>query len=223
MVTPDPVRERMGFSQRSNHERRPATRKLNPAPMGPSARRRASMRSSCGHPVEAVLLRLADADVDQPAGAAAVHGAVVAWVEVDLLQQLGGDDRAEPAEVKEDGDVGPPDEHRSVPGGRAAHGQVAAQRRRARHAGEREEGLERVAVGAGDERDLALVERALGDLPRGPVALDLDLEDGLPVGGGGDDGRRGGLGREAEHHARLLAGGEHPRRGTLAGARGRRG
>ena len=128
-----------------------------------------------GHDVQAVALRLGQPDVDDAAHGAAVLRAEVARVEVDSADHLGGDDRGEAAEVVDERHRGAVDEVLRVLRGGAAHDEQAGERRRARDAGQVLQRAQRVAVGPGDARDLALVERELGHLARRLVAVDLDL------------------------------------------------
>ena len=132
------------------------------------------MRSTWASPWTLVLLRLAQADVDDAAHRAAVLRAEVAGIEVDLLEHLGGDDRGEAAEVVDERDRRAVDEDCVSCGRRAAHDEEPGERRRARDAGQVLERAQRVAVGAGDAIDLALLERALDHLARRLHAPDLD-------------------------------------------------
>jgi hypothetical protein len=133
--------------------------------------------------VVAVVLRAADADVDDAALHAAVLGAEIARVEVDLREQLGGDDAREPTEVVDERHRGAVDEGLRLGWAGATHEQDARDRGRPRHAGQVRERAERVAVGAGDAIDLALRECAFDDLARWALAAHGDRK---AVGGDED-------------------------------------
>ena len=83
-------------------------------------------------PVVAVVLRLAQTDVDDAAHHAPVLGAEVAGVEVDLVEHLGRHDAGETAEVVDERHRRAVDERLRIGGAGAAHEEQAGDRGRAR-------------------------------------------------------------------------------------------
>src|SRR6266545_287825 len=71
--------------------------------------------------VLAVLVRRAYADVDDAAHHPSVARAEIAWIKIDLLEQLGRDDRRQTAEMVDEGHEHAVDEGLRVLRSRAAH------------------------------------------------------------------------------------------------------
>ena len=122
--------------------------------------------------VELVLLGIAHANVDDAAHGAAVLRAEVARVEIDLLEQLGGHHRRQPAKVIDERDVRAVDEDLGVLGRGPAHDEQAREARRARDARKVLQRAQRITVGAWRAKELALLHGALGHLTRGAFSVD---------------------------------------------------
>ena len=112
----------------------------------------------CSVPADVAL----DADVDHAADVAAVADAEPARVEVDLVDEVGGEHRRSGQEVIEDGDRLAADEHAGVARVGAAHDEQPEAERRARDAGHVLQHPQRIADRPRDGRQLGLGQRLPG-------------------------------------------------------------
>ena len=100
--------------------------------------------------MDAVALGRAGADVDDAAEAPAKVGAVGPRLKRQIRDKLGVDGGAEAGKVKDARDQHAVGVHPGITWGRAPHHQQPTAKRRARHARQVLDSLDRVALGAGD-------------------------------------------------------------------------
>ncbi|MCU0691337.1 MAG: hypothetical protein MUF54_08045, partial [Polyangiaceae bacterium] len=105
-------------------------------------------------------------------GTGSVLGAEVAWIEVDPLEQLGGHDAGQAAEVVHERHDDAVDKHLSVARGGTADNEQAGETWGTGDARQVLDGSQGVAAGARDLLDLAFLEGPLGDFTRWALSAD---------------------------------------------------
>ena len=149
--------------------RRPATANDSVLVMRPLQHERAVEQVHLRVAVQPVGARPARVDVDDPAQAEPMVGLISAGDEREPVDHLAVHGRAEAAEVVEHRHVHAVDVDAGVGGRRAPDRQETDPERRARDAWEVLDGLQRVALGAGDALDLRGGERLLDRLDDGAL------------------------------------------------------